>query len=86
MRLILPKIVNEKQSGFVAGRMITDNKIVANEVMHWMKGKRKGKCGFATQKIDIAKAYDRMEWNYLEGVLVALGFCRKWVDLVMMCV
>ncbi|XP_019173000.1 PREDICTED: uncharacterized protein LOC109168431 [Ipomoea nil] len=34
----------------------------------------------------MAKAYDRMEWGFLEGMLLALGFTRGWVDLVLVCV
>lgn len=86
LRLALTEIIDETQSGFVAGRLITDNIVVANEVVNWLKGKRRGNYGLAAMKIDIAKAYDKMECQYLERVMVAIGFCQKWVDLMMMCV
>lgn len=43
------------------GRLITDNIIIANEVVHTLKGLRKGKTCYATLKIDISKAYDKLE-------------------------
>lgn len=66
--LVLPKIIDETLSGFVDRRLITDNIVVANEVVNWLKGKRRGSYGLAAMKIDIAKAYNKMEWLYLEGV------------------
>lgn len=86
LQLILPEIFDETQSGFVADRMITNNIIIPNEVVHWLKGKLKGAYGVATMKIDVAKAYDQLEWDYLEGIMRALGFCDGWIDLVILCV
>lgn len=40
----------------------------------------------ATLKLDMAKAYDRMELDYLRGMLIKLGFVERWVDTVMLCV
>lgn len=37
-------------------------------------------------KLDMSKAYDRVEWDFLEKVLKKLGFCEKWTNLVMSCV
>jgi hypothetical protein len=37
-------------------------------------------------KLDMTKAYDRVEWNYLEAIMLKLGFARSWVDKVMKCV
>lgn len=37
-------------------------------------------------KLDMTKAYDRIEWSFLEKIMLKLGFHNKWVQLVMMCV
>ncbi|XP_019154309.1 PREDICTED: uncharacterized protein LOC109150786 [Ipomoea nil] len=34
----------------------------------------------------MAKAYGRMEWAFLEGMMLRLGFFREWVKLMMLCV
>lgn len=68
------------------GRLITDNVIVANEILHYMKNKRQKKYGVATIKIDIAKVYDKLEWDFLENMMMRLGFCSRWVTLIMSCV
>ena len=42
--------------------------------------------GVMSLKLDMRKAYDRMEWVFLKAVLLRLGFCGVWVDLIMQCV
>lgn len=47
--------------------------MVAHEVMHFLKRKTKGKQSWMALKIDMSKAYDRVEWNYLAVVLKKNG-------------
>ncbi|XP_024178720.1 uncharacterized protein LOC112184715 [Rosa chinensis] len=83
LKCILPHIVSPLQSAFVPGRLISDNTLVATEVAHFMKKLRHQADGFFSLKLDISKAYDRLEWQYVEAVLLKLGFCRQWVDVVL---
>ena len=54
--------------------------------MYTLPEEKKGKSGACAMKLDMAKVYDRVEWNYLNLVMGALGFADRWHDLVMCCV
>jgi hypothetical protein len=61
LKLVLPDIVSLNQSAFVPGRIITDNVLLAYELTHYMQQKKTGLEGFAALKLDMSKAYDRVE-------------------------
>ena len=86
MKRVLPLIISESQSAFVPGRQITDNINVAFELMHGLRNRRRGKLCQMAIKLDMSKAYDRVEWGFLKRVMVRMGFARRWINLMMMCV
>lgn len=86
VKTILPNIISDSQSAFIPGRSINDNAMTAFEIFHSMKTKKTGKKGHMAMKLDMSKAYDRVEWGFLEAVMRQLGFNNKWIDLVMNCV
>ena len=63
-----------------------DNVLVAFETMHCIDQKRKGKKGLMAIKLDISKAYDIVEWAFLEAMMRKLGFQEEWIRLITMCV
>lgn len=58
--------------------------IVASEIVHAMKG-RKGKKGWFAFKIDLEKAYDKLEWDFIRNCMINMGFDEDSVKLVMNC-
>ncbi|KAL9687478.1 hypothetical protein QQ045_031881 [Rhodiola kirilowii] len=86
LKNILPEIVSDFQSAFVPGRLISDNILLAHEVLHYIKSRKNQKVGFFSIKTDMSKAYDRMEWRFLELMLIKLGFPIPWTRLVMECI
>ena len=79
-------IIQENQSAFVSDRVITDNAIVVFEAFHWLKNKRGGRKGAITLKVDMSKAYDRVEWPFIRAVLAKFRFPPHFSNLIMACV
>jgi hypothetical protein len=85
LKPILPEIISTNQSAFVPGRLITDNVIIANEIFHYLS-QTNSATGFVGIKTDMAKAYDRIEWNFLQATLSSMNFPIRMVNTIMKCV
>jgi len=83
---VLPQCISDNQTAFVSGRSILDNAMVAIEVLHFMKTKKRGEDRYVALKLDISKAYDRIDWDYLCAVMVKMGFQSRWIQWMSMCV
>lgn len=79
-------IISETQSAFIPGRLTTDNAIIAFECFHKIQHSKNARDNYRAYKLDLTKAYDRVDWNFLEGVLRRVGFCSKKTGWVMQCV
>ena len=54
--------------------LITDNVLIAYETLHAMHRRKKGEKRALALKLDVSKAYDRVEWAFLKGMMVRMGF------------
>jgi hypothetical protein len=86
LKEVLPTVIAETQSAFVPGRLMTDNVLIAFETLHHMHNQRTGKHGSMALKLDMSKAYDRVEWEFLRQVMIKMGFHSQWVSLLMECI
>ncbi|CAM8948289.1 unnamed protein product [Rhodiola kirilowii] len=83
LQLILPEVISLEQSAFVKNRLISDNFILAHECAHHIRKTTKGRKCFGSLKLDMAKAYDRVDWTFLRCIMLQLGFHSTWVDNIM---
>ena len=85
MRPLLEKIIDPVQSAFVPKRSIHDNILLTHEIMNKFKNMKEKKFWVAL-KLDMEKAYDRVEWTFLFDALKQLGFHKKWITWIKECV
>ncbi|XP_038695403.1 uncharacterized protein LOC119992679 [Tripterygium wilfordii] len=84
--LILHKCVRGNQSAFIIDRLITDNIIVAYEALHSMSLLARSRTSYMAVKLDMSKAYDRVEWHFVQEIMVRLGFSDEWQKWIMQCI
>ncbi|XP_060963609.1 uncharacterized protein LOC115716507 [Cannabis sativa] len=85
LRPFMSDLISPLQSAFIPGRWIAESSILTQEIIHKIRHK-KGKGGLIALKLDMHKAYDKMEWKFLEKVLEANGFSEQCRKLLMACV
>jgi hypothetical protein len=77
---ICDRLLSLNQTAFVKGRFILESVVSAHEIIHSaMRNKEKG----LVLKLDYEKAYDRVNWQFLEEMLVSRGFGAKWNAWIM---
>jgi len=59
-------VISETQSAFIHGRQILDGILIANEIVEDVKRLKKDLLLF---KVDFEKAFDSIDWSYLEAVM-----------------
>ncbi|CAL1403132.1 unnamed protein product [Linum trigynum] len=82
---VLPEIISTGQNAFIRDRQIVENILLGHELMHYLKLKTRGKKGYMALKVDMEKAYDRVEWSFLLAVLEKMGFSSVWLGWVQEC-
>ena len=86
LKKLLPDRISETQSGFVAGRQISDNVLIAHEIFHALRTNPGGRNKRMAIKTYMIKAYDRLEWDFFSAVMSKMGFSSTWIEWIMRCV
>ena len=81
LKLVLPKLISEDQTGFIKDRFIGDNVRLIYDVMSYLTSEKKPGLLLC---LDFEKAFDSLDWTFLHKVLEAFGFkqdIRRWIVL-----
>ncbi|KAJ9546518.1 hypothetical protein OSB04_019061 [Centaurea solstitialis] len=79
LKQVVGSVIRNTQSTFIKGRSILDGPLMINELISWARKKT------FIFKADFAKAFDSLNWNYLDNVLLQMGFGEKWREWVKGC-
>lgn len=86
LKRVLPTLISENQTAFVKGRLIYDNILIAHELLHALRTRDVVSSEFLAIKTDMMKAFDRLEWPFIEKTLRLLGFNEAWISRIMICI
>ena len=84
LKICLGKLIHPFQGAFVPDRIIQDNILIAHEIFHSFKNKG-GQSGWLAIKLDMEKAYDRLEWSFILAMLQKFGFHPQWIGWIEQC-
>jgi hypothetical protein len=80
LEMLCDRLLAINQTTFVKGRYILESEVSAHEIIHEaVRGGRKG----IILKLDYEKAYDMVDWDFLEEMLSSKDFSQKWIQWVM---
>ncbi|GKV04879.1 hypothetical protein SLEP1_g16976 [Rubroshorea leprosula] len=82
LRKVIGKVISMTQSAFLEGRQLIDSVLVLNELVHDLKRRKEMGILF---KVDFEKAFDSIDWDYLDFMQSSLGFGDKWRGWIKEC-
>lgn len=82
LRKVVNFLISDTQSAFIRGRQILDGVLIANEMIDEVQKCSKEAILF---KVDFEKAYDSMDWKYLDWIMEQMGFECKWREWILEC-
>ena len=83
IKRVMDKVISKSQNAFVEGRQILDAILIANEIVD--STLRRKECGLIC-KLDIEKAYDSINWDFLYQVMGRMGFDSRWMSWIKWCI
>ena len=85
LKKILPDLISPYQASFIPGRQITDNIVIMQEALHTMR-RKKGLHGLMAIKLDLEKAYDKLNRNFIKSTLLDMRLPQLMVEVIMRCI
>ncbi|XP_026378874.1 uncharacterized protein LOC113273354 [Papaver somniferum] len=82
---LLNNFISPFQAAFLSKRQISDNIIISQEIIHSFKKKKVKHAGMGI-KIDMSKAFDRVDWDFLLSSMRAFGFDSRFCKLIFQCI
>ncbi|KAJ9535650.1 hypothetical protein OSB04_un001199 [Centaurea solstitialis] len=82
LKKVIGKVISEPQSAFIKGRNILDGVLINNEVVDFVRNKRRTGLIF---KVDFEKAYATVDWDFLLDTMKRMGFGKKWIGWISVC-
>ncbi|KAK9077285.1 hypothetical protein SSX86_005622 [Deinandra increscens subsp. villosa] len=82
LKSVIASVISNTQSAYVGDRSILDGPLVLNETIAWLKQKKKKAMLF---KVDFEKAFDSLNWNFLDSILTQMAFPDKWRSWIRSC-
>ena len=77
---LLPHIISPTHSGFAPGRVIHDNVLLVQELVHDLNRHTRG--NNVVLKLDMANVYDRMSWPFIIQMIHCFRFSERWISLI----
>ncbi|XP_030479378.1 uncharacterized protein LOC115696624 [Cannabis sativa] len=85
LKSILPDLISHNKGVFLSDHIIFNNIIIANEVIHAITNRKTEKVGWAALKLDMEKAFDKVEWDFIRHVLHHFSFPSHLISLTLRC-
>lgn len=76
-------IISSEKSAFMQGRFISDNILICHEVTHYLRTRKRSRNYSLALKLDTSKAYEYVDWAFLEHMMNCLGFKRQWITWIL---
>ncbi|KAJ9539002.1 hypothetical protein OSB04_031735 [Centaurea solstitialis] len=83
LKTVVNPVISKSKTAFIKGRSILDGPLVINEILDWAKRSKNQMLIF---KIDFEKAFDSLNWGFLDDILAQMGFGDRWRAWVRGCI
>lgn len=74
LKKVINTVIDEAQSVFLLDKLITDNATIAFEIFHSIDDNHSKSSPYMALKLDMSKAFDRVEWHFLEILMLKMNF------------